>query len=429
MSQLVAADFATANLRKLWELETRKGRDLLSLAPALKPLYKKLQNARKLKDEVLLAKLRDEWEIQLEVFLFQLSERLRALTVDPAFSWGLQRGPIVGKKQCFVLPKSAEIFFLERVIATRIRNRSAGSVADRSVAVQQVMRSLTDPLPKSVLRTDLRAYFESIPHGQLKLAIAQSKLLDPTFSKLLNLFLEEFSSLSGLETGVPRGTALGSELAEFYLEDVDEWLRKSGEHLLHIRYVDDILVVSGERQTKISKGQEVQRELEEKLAAKGLEVNPTKTSLTRISRGRWRGAIEYLGYELVSGQSGPTIRISYKRLERIRHRLRRTFEVRARTKEDGLLLYRVKLLSGNTRLHYNKRQAMIGVFFSNKEITNLDQLRGLDKYYSHLITKSGVSPRVETVLRGMSFVEGFESRRFHKFSTAKLHEMKAAWGE
>lgn len=427
MSQLVAADLATANLRRLWELETRKGRDVLSFAPTLKPLYKQIQNARKAKDEVLLAELRDDWDTQLEVFLFQLSEKLRVLVVDPTFTWHLQRGPIVGTKQCFALPKSAELFFLERVIAARIRGQATGSVADRSVAVQQVMRSLTDPLPKSVLRTDLRAYFESIPHDQLKTAIAQSKLLDPTLSRLLNLFLEEFSSFSGSETGVPRGTALGSELAEFYLADVDEWLRKSGEHLLHIRYVDDILIVSGERQAEISKGQQVQRELEEKLATKGLEANPDKTSLTRISRGRWQGAIEYLGYELVSGQSGPTIRISYKRLQRIRHRLRQSFDVRSRTKEDGLLLDRVKLLSGNTRLHYNKRQAMIGVYFSNKEITNLDQLRGLDKYYSHLISQSGVSARVEAVLRGMSFVDGFESRRFHKFSTAKLHDMKAVW--
>lgn len=427
----VRGGVAFTELRGLWDSELRKGKNLLPLAPRLKPFYLELRNARKGTDFRRLEEAREAWDRELEVFLARLSEEIRDSIAANRFSWGVTRGREFHGKPTFKLTHASPIYFTERVIAAALASRAEVRRPDRSLAVQQVARSIGDNLPKSVLRSDIQSFFESIPHDQLLEAIDRANALSEPLLNLVQRFLKEYEVLVGTARGVPRGTALGAALAEFYLLPLDRFMKIQPNTLLHVRYVDDVIIVVGEpNQHGPSQVVGIRDGLVELLDTMGLRVNSAKTQITAMQGGQWSGKIEYLGYELTPGRHSTTISISSDRIGKIRARLTRTFERWASASgpaDEGLLIDRVRLLTGNTRLQYNKQKAMVGIFFSNRDATSIDELRGLDAYLRYLVKSASLSARAEAVIAALSFEAGFTDRRFKKFSTKRLRDMKGAW--
>lgn len=419
------------DLRGLWDSEIRKGKNLLPLAPRLKPFHLEMRKARKTSDARRQEDARADWERELEIFLARLSEEIRTLVSTGTHSWGMVRGREFNGKPTYQVTNSASVYFIERTIAAALSERRELRRPDRSLAVQQVARAVGDVLPKSVVRADIRSFFESIPHAQLLRAIEEANVLSLPLLETVKQFLDDFRSLAGVSRGVPRGTALGAALAEFYLEPLDRFMRMKPGLLLSVRYVDDVVIVVGEKHGSIGRqAAALEAGLSQLLQSIGLELNESKTQVTPVEDGSWAGKIEYLGYELTPGQHGTQIAISGERINRIRRRLARTFERWNSTStipDEGLLLDRIRLLTGNTRLQYNKQKAMVGIFFSNRDATSVRELKGLDQYLKHLTASASLSPRARAIIAELSFEQGFTRRRFHKFSTRRLREMKGAW--
>jgi len=422
---------AFTELRGLWDSEVRKGKTLLPLAPRLKPFYLELRNARKGTDLRRQEDAREAWDRELEVFLAQLSEEIRASIAARKLDWGMARGRDFHDKPTYQLTRAPSVYFTERVIAAALSSTMEVRRPDRSLAVQQVARAIGDKLPKSVLRTDIQSFFESIPHAPLLYAIEQAGVLSDSLLNLVQRFLQEYEDLTGNSRGVPRGTALGAALAEFYLRPLDRFMKTQPGTLLHVRYVDDVIIVVGEpHDNASSRIADVRDGLIKLLESLGLGINPVKTQITPMRDGRWSGTIEYLGYELTPGRHSTTISISSDRIRKIRERLERTFKRWASASgpaDEGLLLDRLRLLTGNTRLQYNKQKAMVGIFFSNRDATSIKNLQGLDNYLTHLVQSASLSARAESIVADLSFEVGFRERRFTKFSTKRLREMKGVW--
>ena len=87
----------------------------------------------------------------------------------------------------------------------------------------------------------------------------------------------------------------------------------------------------------------------------------------------------------------------------------------------------MRFLTGNTRLRNNKKNVLTGIYFSNSQLTEKDELRGLDEYLIKKIESDIVGVRLQERLKKYRFIEGFESRRFSPFKTHDLAEIMKVW--
>jgi hypothetical protein len=78
------------------------------------------------------------------------------------------------------------------------------------------------------------------------------------------------------------------------------------------------------------------------------------------------------------------------------------------------------------RLFNRKSNAFIGVYFSNKYITETSQLSGLDLFFQNKI-KSISSPSLARKLTKLSFVKGFKEKLFRNFDSKQLSELSRGW--
>ncbi len=390
--------------------------------------YGALRLARRSDDARRLAEAKSEWETKLTVFLVSVSSELRSAISSGTFHWHLVEGRRHNEKSTFQTANTAAVYFLERVLVRQLKSLIPGTgPIDRSSAVRQVATSVVDRLPKSVYRSDIRSFYESIPLSRLIPRIDAQRKMPLEMRLLIRSFLGEYQEIKG-EFGVPRGTALGAALAEFYLSPIDEFLRKQ-DTLLYVRYVDDFVVVVGELDpSRHTVGDKLQAEFEAELLALGLKVNQDKVKRYSIREGTWSGVIDYLGYAITPGVHGAKVLIGPKRMGKLHRRIDRTFDALKNNGEEGIFVDRVKLLTGNTRLRYNKQQAMVGIYFSNRDCSDSRQLKTLDDHLRARLRDVDVSDGARKLVGGMSFVEGFDDRRFHKFSTRRLRQMKGAWG-
>lgn len=95
-------------------------------------------------------------------------------------------------------------------------------------------------------------------------------------------------------------------------------------------------------------------------------------------------------------------------------------------KSEEELILRCLFLTGNMRLFNRKSNAFIGVYFSNKYITDTSQLSGLDHYFRNKL-KSVASPSLARKLSKLSFEKGFKEKLFRNFDSKQLSELSRGW--
>ena len=84
-------------------------------------------------------------------------------------------------------------------------------------------------------------------------------------------------------------------------------------------------------------------------------------------------------------------------------------------------------MTGNTRLVNNKSKILIGIFYSNRYLTEVGQLKSLDAKLKHLIRTKISTNSLKNKLNNYSFKEGFEQKRFSPFKSTELKEIMRIW--
>jgi RNA-directed DNA polymerase len=173
------------------------------------------------------------------------------------------------------------------------------------------------------MHLDVRDFFNSIPVDalieSLPLTIAEDQALYP----LLAATLRDQRVLSGDEViidthkGVMAGTPLAPLLSNLYLRSLDDAFDQARVRFL--RYADDMVVFGTEHEV-LQRGAEV----EERLAALGLALNPRKTRLSAPGEP-W----EFLGLRYHAG----SLDLAGNSVGKLRRRVRRIVR-RARRRED-----------------------------------------------------------------------------------------------
>jgi len=156
-----------------------------------------------------------------------------------------------------------------------------------------------------VLDVDVRSYFDSIPHSQLK-EIFRHRVKDSVILRLLAKWLRagvlEDGVLRVNDNGTPQGGVIGPLLSNIYLHTVlDVWLeqevcpRLQGQAKL-IRFADDFVIVF----KRLEDAQRVLDVLAKRFRKYGLTIHPDKTHLVDF-RHPWDskkkpGTFDFLGF-------------------------------------------------------------------------------------------------------------------------------------
>ena len=135
------------------------------------------------------------------------------------------------------------------------------------------------------LKLDVAKYFDSIPHSTLLTFIAP-RFRDERLARLFAKIVLSHETTSG--RGLPIGTLVSQFLANLYLAPVDRLIKQSLRMPGYVRYMDDMLLFSDDKeQLKIAK-----KAVEVALGRLGLALNP-KWHLQPMRRGA-----DFLGYRV-----------------------------------------------------------------------------------------------------------------------------------
>lgn len=442
--------FSVDNFLKIFEDENRKGNNLASrFFPKVKDLNNQIRNeniklrkkksglSKEQKAEIrekikLLAEQRDA---ELKLYLDDLEKDVSKNTKN-GFAIKLTRDDTIKSKPVYLTAKDDAVsFFIIKQIQRNIRKLYKVKQSDRHQIVSQLSILLDNKFPKYLIRTDIKEFYESVPHHSLLEIIDHENLLSFTSKQYIKSILNAYKGLSGSDKGLPRGVGISAYLAELFMRDFDSKVKLDDEVIFYGRYVDDIVVLYAQKPDSDLLGKI--NCIKALTIEKGLNLNDHKTKPFELP-SEYR--FDYLGYQFQSKKVSKheyvfTLDMSFRKLKKLIKRIKYTFSAYNQThpkyqrKASKALIQRMTFLTSNTKLYGNKSGTLIGIHFSNKLITmsNLKRIELLDEYLTKQINSLS-DPALKARLGACNFKKGFVNKTFHKFSTQQIKGLVKAWG-
>ena len=140
-----------------------------------------------------------------------------------------------------------------------------------------------------IVKLDIHRFFDSIHHNILR-SLLQKRIKDPKTLWLIDVIIDSFSVHRHLhgETGLPLGNVTSQLFANVYLHELDTFIKHTIRHRYYLRYCDDFILLSSDRDELSTLISPIRKFLKEALC---LELHPVKILLTSLHRG-----IDFLGY-------------------------------------------------------------------------------------------------------------------------------------
>lgn len=305
--------------------------------------------------------------------------------------------------------------------------------SSRNVIVSQLKALLNNSYPKIIIKSDIKSFYENISTQSLLSTLNSNSLLSLTSKKIIKQILKKFQDESGVTKGIPRGIGLSAYLSEIYLKGFDEKIKSHPEIIYYERYVDDIIAVFTPNSiNQVINYKEIYKKfIIEELGEINLPVNTEKTIPYDLINESNK-SISYLGYEFRISNAPVQLSPTGNRITKYKYRIEKTFDSylkdmkRNEKKARRKLIMRLKFLTGNTKLKKNKKNALIGVYFSNCFSTDLSKIYSLDYFLNHQKTKI-TNPLVLEKISKFTFKAGFDEKTFYNFTQTDFNEIVAAW--
>lgn len=446
--------FVTANRSR------RKGADPLALDDRVKRAKRRLTENKKnfrLKEfsgaplseterarlKRSLEKLEAELESAREAVLHEAQDELATELKSAKITWGItQKGQKRGKS-IYLRKSSAKLALLDAHLRFMLADSMKTRMPSRRESIEAIHSYLDGKHELYIIRADISSFFESLDGKLIKSKLKQDSSIDELSKVAIRKLLREYYEVSGAKIGTPRGVGVSSAIAEYYIRDLDRKLQNTPGLLHYTRYVDDILIIC----EGPSQRDAILASLRATLGELNLDLNPHRTGvITAKENENFVPELEFLGYSFSrhgSRNARVSLELSLTRLERVLARLDRSFtawDAKRSTSDshrsrslDGLLLQRIKFLTGNTRLLGPKQRSLIGSFHSNAELA-LDpsvslSLVKLDAELERLITlhKRKMPKKLLARLESHNFTDGHLDRKFFKFKSDELARITSAW--
>ena len=399
--------FSLENFNKIFEIENRKGNfETKYYSEKFHAFSNELKKQRKLiktykskgdiaKDDEHLKELNEEKKKieekkknELEITLQEYTETVNNKNFKFKFTKFLHEG---SDKDVYPVKKDAPSFFAMKQLQYNIHRTFKVKQSNRYLISKQVQALIKDNFPKIVLRTDIQGFYESVPQERLLNMINDNQLLSPKSKTLIKSLFYSYNELTDQlklpvekRKGIPRGAGISAYLAELYMREVDNKIKRLSNVTYYGRYVDDIIILFtptwkmclDDYKTKV-------KEITDK---SDLLMNPSKTFSYDLEKDNSLMKIEFLGY-VFSLENCEYIgtSISTNKKNRYLTRIEKTIDIYLEQKKfapsdaSKLLIHRFNYLTKNTRLHKPKK-GLVGIYYSNSLIEqNCDDLDYLDK--------------------------------------------------
>ena len=442
--------FSHHNLFKIYSYENKRGNNLVErFFSDVNEEYMKIKRARKLIRRLYSRRRfysQDFFEKRV-LFLYRLLQdiknrknelvrnHLKNISNDISarkFKFSLTKSEKkINEKDVFLTGNSVQSFFAEKQIQKNIKYTYGVKQADRDLIVPQLRSVLDNKFPKIILKTDIKSFYETIDRELLLKKLNESPILSLTTRKIIARLLESYEQESGAELGIPRGVGVSAYLSELYMKSFDAEIESLTNLIYYARYVDDIVIVLSPQPGKSS--QDYLSLIKSKVEEEKLSLNQLgdKTKIIDFCSGN-DFVFDYLGYKFKYSAKNIKLELADKKKNKYNKRIDdvinayKKHSVKQPKKAKKELLLRLKFLTYNTKLSNNKGNALVGIYNSNRWITDSDCLQSLDnklKGLSNTINHEGLKKRISK----FSFKEGFDKRSFANFSAQEFSAINRVW--
>lgn len=161
-----------------------------------------------------------------------------------------------------------------------------------------------------VLKCDVRKFFASIDHARL-MQILSKYINDPDIQWLLGRVIDSFHSTKE-GVGLPLGNLTSQLLVNIYMNDFDQCIKHLFRVKYYIRFADDFVIVSHDRDWLDELLPKIGDVLSERL---GLDLHPDKVSVRTIVSG-----VDFLGWVHFTHHRVLRTSTKHRMLNRIRER-------------------------------------------------------------------------------------------------------------
>lgn len=432
--------FNARNLKKIYTKLNKKGAYLENkFFPEVDVFTKKMSRCKKLIHRIKTFQKQQDYEARL-IRLYKIKDDIYqkreekineamesvAQNINKFQSFNLSKGDMFNSKQTYKISNNAETYLAEKKLQNNISQICDVKPANRNAIIECLSGLLRDQIPKIIIRLDIKSFYESIPHNLLKSHLKKYSL-SLVSAQLILRILNEYNDLSNsLNKGLPRGIGSSAYLSEVFMKEIDLEIQQLPYVIYYQRYVDDMIIIFSPEY--VCDETLVLDDIVRVLQKYQLQSNPEKEQvISTINTPNFN--LEYLGYKF-SKNADLTISISNHKVSKYKKKIDAVFDYYMQhsinDKNQRLLINRIRFLTGNTKLSNNKGGAFIGIFYSNKYITDTHCLRGLDFYLNMKINQL-TSQTLQKKLQKFSFKEGFEQKIFRYFLPCELSEITRVW--
>jgi RNA-directed DNA polymerase len=180
------------------------------------------------------------------------------------------------------------------------------------------VEQLLDAGYRFVVDADLKRYYDTLPHAELRARVA-TKIAAGRVLALLDAFLQQevMSTLGATtpEAGTPPGAVRSPLLSNIYLDPLDQLMAAQGWEM--VRYADDFVVLCRSQ----AEAEQALRVGQDWTAPAGLTLHPEKT---RVVDATQKGGFDFLGYHFERGYQVPRAKSLRKLKDRLRALTKRT---------------------------------------------------------------------------------------------------------
>ena len=172
-----------------------------------------------------------------------------------------------------------------------------------------------------VMRTDVKAFYESIDHRLMleKLAVyIKDRFTLNLLWQSMHRSVERGGLFRDVNQGLPRGCPLSPLLGAFFLTELDAAMEQ--QDVFYVRYMDDVLIMSHRRWGL----RRAIKRLNAIFSGLGLEQHPDKTFIGRIEKG-----FDFLGYHF----SRERLALAAKTIANATEKIHRLYEQKRTTPE------------------------------------------------------------------------------------------------
>jgi len=230
----------------------------------------------------------------------------------------IHKATVVDRVVHHIVSKELEPIFESTFIAHSYSCRKNKGTHKGVLALQKMAlkASKNDRITCWAVKCDIKKFFASINH-KILLEIISKKIKDENFLDLIIRIIDGFYSDRTIDPknkkGIPIGNLTSQFFSNIYLNAFDQFVKHKLKVKYYLRYADDFVLLSEDREYLENLLIPIEKFLEDKL---DLEIHPQK-----IIFRKFRSGIDFLGYVIFPDHILPRTKTKRRLLRKIRFKI------------------------------------------------------------------------------------------------------------